>query len=201
MSIGATVIVIDDDTKSRHAVCRLVESIGLRSESFTTANNFLEGYKGAHRGCIVAELQMREMSGVEFIDELAIRDIALPVVVVTAHPETPWIVQVMKRGAITVLEKPCKDDDLLHAVGEAIQRNDSERARASKRRTTHRRIASLSETERAVMELMVAGVANKVIAKKLSVSVRTVENRRHAVFEKMQVHSITELVRIVVESC
>ena len=124
----------------------------------------------------------------------------MPVIVTTTHTRTSVIVQAMKQGAFTLLEKPYEDDALRDAVGEAIARNESERAEEIKRRIILNRIASLSEKERMVMDLMIVGLANKVIAKKLNVSVRTVESRRHDVFEKMEVQSIAELVHTVVDT-
>ncbi len=195
-----TVFVVDDDDQARDSVCALIRSMGLSAESFPSAEAFLAACHDGLHGCLVTDLRMFGMSGIELQEELIKREITLPVIVITAYPRTSLTVRAMKHGAITLLEKPYADDDLWDAVREAIRIDETQREEKIRRQSVQRKLDSLSEKERDVMNLMVQGMANKVIASKLDVSIRTVEARRHDVFEKMEASSLAELVRMDVQS-
>ena len=195
---NATVYIVDDDHQARESVAALVQSMGLQTQSFSSAEEFLENVDQDAPGCVVTDLRMMGMSGIELQDALHQREITLPVILITAFPRTSLTVRAMKSGAVTLLEKPYEDDDLWDAVREGLQRDEMQRERQVRQREIRRRLELLTEKEHQVMELMVDGVANKVVARRLDVSIRTVENRRHDIFEKMQAKSLAELVQMVV---
>jgi FixJ family two-component response regulator len=195
-----TVFVVDDDEQARKSVCALVRSMGIQAESFASAEEFLDRYEGRRQGCLVTDVRMLGMSGLELQEELNRRNALLPIIVLTAYARTPLTVRAVKAGAVTVLEKPYEDDDLWDAIRNALAEDAAGRALHQRRQQLRRRIARLSPSERKVMELIVQGKPNKSIAKLLDVSVRTVENRRREVFEKMEAQSVAELVRMVIEA-
>ncbi len=198
MSVAATVFVIDQDSDSRSSVCAAVKEMGVDSKCFANAEEFFASYTAVPCGCIVTTYDATDE--LKLMREFERRGIGLPVIVTASSPPTALTVQVMKQGAISVLEKPCHPSVLKDALREAIDRSEEERLKRVRRHAMRGRIASLSEQERKVMDLMVRGFANKVIAKKLNVSLRTVESRRHEVFTKMEVKTVAELVRNVVGS-
>ena len=198
MHSGDIVFIIGSDEASRQMIRDVAESLGYSVESYGDADEFVARYSG-HNGCIVTELQGEQVSGPEIMRALSRNDIVLPTVLMTQHPQTSLIVQVMKWGAVTVLEKPFHPDAMAEAIHEAMARGATEQSDRINRRMVRERMARLSDSERKVMELMVDGLANKVIAKRLKVSIRTVESRRHEVFAKMEVKSLAELVRTVVQ--
>lgn len=200
MSNRSAVFVVDDDEQARKSVCALVHSMGVPAESFSSAEEFLDRYTEGRAGCLVTDVRMFGMSGLELQAELARRDVRLPVIVLTAYPRTPTTVLAIKAGAVTLLEKPYQDDDLWDAIRTALAEDAANRVRHEQRRTLGRRIAGLTPAESKVMEMIVQGKPNKLIAKQLDVSIRTVENRRREVFDKMQAESVAELVRMVIDA-
>ena len=195
---NATVYIVDDDQQARESVSALVRSMGLNTELFSSAEEFLEQVDKDDRGCVITDLRMLGMSGVELQDALRQREIRLPVILITAYPRTSITVRAMKHGAITLLEKPYEDDDLWDAVRDGLQLDEQQRDKQDRLLEIRKRLELLSDKEQEVIDMMVEGTANKVIAKRLDVSIRTVENRRHDIFEKMQAKSLAELVRMVV---
>jgi FixJ family two-component response regulator len=193
-----TVFVVDDDDQARESVCALIRSMGLEAECYASGEAFLESYAEDRPGCLVTDLRMLGMSGLELQETLIERGFTLPVIVITAHPRTSLTVRAMRRGAITLLEKPYQDNELWDAIREGIERDKKQRSEDLRRQDVLRKLESLTDKERVVMDMMVDGLANKVIARKLDVSIRTVESRRHDVFEKMQADSLAELVRMAV---
>ncbi len=200
MSGEPTVFVVDDDRQALRSVCALVRSMGVGAEAFASAEEFLEGCAEGRAGCLVTDVRMLGMSGLELQEELRRRRILLPVIVLTAYPRTPSTVRAVKAGAVTVLEKPYQDDDLWDAIREALARDSADRIEHQRREGIRRRAAELTPAQRTVMQMIVAGRANKTIAQELDVSVRTVENRRREVFEKMEAGSVAELVRMVIDA-
>jgi two-component system response regulator FixJ len=200
MQYEPTVFVVDDDSEAREAVCALVRSLGVRAESFASAEEFLDLYVEERPGCLVTDVRMLGMSGLELQEELKRRDILLPVVVLTAYAKTPLTVRAIKAGAVTVLEKPCEDDDLWDAIRKALAEDAAARADHDTRQDIRNRIAELSPEERQVMDMMVQGKPNKIISGQLDIAVRTVEKRRRAVFNKTSTDSVAELVRLVINA-
>jgi FixJ family two-component response regulator len=193
-----TVFVVDDDEEALASVHALVRSMGVQALPFTTAEAFLDFYHEDSPGCLVTDVRMVGMSGIELQQEMQDRGIELPVIVLTAFARTSLTVKAMQNGAVTLLDKPYDDDDLWDAIRLGLQRDQEMRAKRAQQRDLQDRMALLTPSERKVMDLVVAGLQNKSIAKQLDVSVRTVENRRREVFAKMQAVSVAELVRQVI---
>jgi two-component system, LuxR family, response regulator FixJ len=195
-----TVFVVDDDEQSRASICALAESMGLSCLPFGSAEQFLDEYQEGRRGCVVTDLRLRGLSGLELQETVARRQWPLPVVMVTAYPRTATTVRAVKNGAIAVLEKPYHEDELWEAIRVGMAEEPRLHAMHQRRRELHARMEQLTTDERKVMDMLVEGRPNKSIAQELGVSLRTVENRRHAVFTKMRAGSIAELVRMFMEA-
>jgi FixJ family two-component response regulator len=199
MARQPTVFVVDDDEKARESVCAVVESMGIPAEGFASAEEFLKRYREPRPGCLVTDVRMLGMSGLELQEELKRRNVLLPIIVLTAYARTPLTVRAVKAGAVTVLEKPYEDDDLWDAIRKALAEDAAGRARHERRRELRRRTDRLTPSERKVLDLIVQGKPNKSIAKLLDISLRTVENRRREIFEKMEARSLAELIRVALE--
>ena len=195
-----TVFVVDDDEGARASVRALVRSMGIAVETFDSAEAFLQALDPDAAGCLVTDVRMLGMSGIELQEKLAADGIMLPVIIITAHAETPLTVRAVKSGAVTVLEKPCRDYELYDAIRDALAKDSTMRTQAAEHQAFVQKVASLSPQERQVLDLMLEGLANKVIARRMDVSVRTVENRRQRIFEKTGTQSLAELIRLFVES-
>ncbi|MGB7347970.1 MAG: response regulator, partial [Pirellulaceae bacterium] len=178
----STVYVVDDDATASESVCALVKSMGIFAKSYSSGEAFLADVDENSRGCVVSDLRMVGMSGLEVQDALQSRGIDIPLILITAHPRTSLTVRAIRRGAVSLLEKPYQDNDLWDAIREALQMCELSIEKQRERRILKRRLDQLSEKESQVMELMIDGAANKKIAHHLNVSIRTVENRRHDVF-------------------
>lgn len=199
MTFEPVVFIVDDDARARNSVCALVRSYGVPAEAFSSAEEFLAKYAAGRPGCLVTDLRMTGMTGLDLQDRLAERGIRLPVIVLTAYPRTRTTVRAMKAGALTLLEKPYDEEELWDAIRKALSQEAATRAEDNRRSQIQARAAMLAPVERTVMNLIVQGKPNKLIAKQLNLSVRTIENRRHDVFEKMGVESVAELVRLAIE--
>jgi FixJ family two-component response regulator len=192
------IFVVDDDNQVRKAVMALVGAMGVETRGYASAEEFLAAYDGRRPACLVTDVRMLGMSGLELQEELLRRGESIPVIVLTAFASTPGTVRAMKNGAVTLLEKPCRDDELWEAVRDALAADRQALARDQAREDVRRRLDTLTSKEREVMEYITAGDANKVVARKLGCSVRTVELHRRGVFQKMAADSLAELVRMVV---
>lgn len=197
--LDPTVYIVDDDESSRKSVCALVRTMCANSIAFESAEEFLAGFNSGLPGCLVTDVRLTGMSGIELQEKILDAGVTIPVVVITAHAETPLTVRAIKAGAVTVLEKPCRDYELFDAIRTALQQDADLREKMIQIHAFRTRLESLTEKEQQVLDFMIEGVPNKVIAKRLDVSVRTVENRRQRVFEKTGVESLAELVRLTVE--
>jgi two-component system, LuxR family, response regulator FixJ len=199
MTVEPTVFVVDDDRSARNSVCALVRSLGLTARAFSSAEEFIEEYITEQTGCLVTDIRMTGMSGLDLQDELKERGIELPVIVLTAYPRTSSTVRAMKAGAVTLLEKPYNDDELWDAIRNALAQDAARRAESERYSEIQEHAVQLTPAEHTVMNLIVQGKPNKFIATKLNLSLRTVENRRHEVFVKMGVTSVAELVKLAIE--
>jgi two-component system response regulator FixJ len=200
MSIASpTVFIVDDDEGARDSVKAIVRSMGVNAETYSSAEEFLEKADRSRPGCLVTDLRMLGISGVELQERIAELGLSLPVVILTAHAETAVTVRAIKNGALTVLEKPCRDYELYDTIRDAIALDSKMRVQNAELNAFVRRIESLTESEQAVLELMIEGQANKVVARRLGVSIRTVESRRQQIFEKTGTDSLAELIRLVVQ--
>lgn len=196
MNDQAMIYVVDDDQQSRKAVITLVQAMGVQAQSYGSAEEFLEAYDGRRPSCLVTDVRMLGMSGIELQERLNELGISISVVVLTAFASTPTTVRAMRAGALTLLEKPCDDDELWEAIRTGLIADEKNSHLESNRQALLERLALLTPKEKEVLEYIVSGDANKVVARKLDVSVRTVENHRQKVFQKMKADSLAELVRM-----
>src|SRR5688572_4361007 len=196
MPSDVAVHVVDDDVAVRKSLAFLLASEGLPVRLHESASVFLEDVMSAEAGCIVTDVRMPGIDGIELIRRLKERGIALPVIVITGHADVPMAVEAMKEGAVDFLEKPFGDDVFLATVREALSRYERSSHNGAQVAQIQTRFEALSERERQVLDGLVAGKANKVIAYDLGISPRTVEIYRANVMAKMQARSLSELVRL-----
>jgi FixJ family two-component response regulator len=196
MNLQRSVCVVDDDEAVARSLRALLESVGLAVETFATAQAFLDRADTARAGCLVLDVRMPGMSGLDLQAELTRRGIGLPTIVVTGHAEVPMAVRAVKAGAIDFIEKPFSDQLLLDRVRQGIDTDRQERDGRARRAEILRRMSLLTQREREVLDLVVVGKANKEIAAALHLSPKTVEVHRAHVMEKMQASSVAELVRL-----
>lgn len=192
-----TVFVVDDDDAFRDSLEVLFESVGLEVETFDSAAVFLDRLDPERRGCLVLDVRMPGMSGLELQAQLNERGVHLPTIFITGHGDVPMAVRAMKSGAVDFLTKPFSHQELLDLVQSALKGEAEGREREDERRTILDRLRRLTPREEEVMELVVEGHANKVIAHRLDISQRTVEIHRSQVMKKMEAASLAELVRMV----
>ena len=191
------VYVVDDEPDIRDAVRLLLRSVGLKVESFGLAQRFLEAYQPQQPGCLILDIRMPGMSGPELQEALSQKKLALPVIVITGHGDVPLTVRTMKAGAITVLEKPFNDQLLIDAVQQALEIDRKHRIKQSELDSITARLSQLTPRETEVLDRVVKGTLNKLIAADLDLSVRTVEIHRARIMNKMQAESLPELVKMV----
>jgi two-component system response regulator FixJ len=194
-----TVFVVDDDSAVRDALRFLMRSVGLTVETFSSAAEFLDAYRDDRAGCLVLDIRMPGMTGLELQDKLIERRSILPIIFITGHGDVPMAVEAMQAGAMDFIQKPFRDQDLLDRIHQAIDKDAKTRQSLGELAAIRTRLASLTPREREVMDLVVHGKANKVIAGDLDLSQRTVEIHRARVMEKMEASSLAHLVRMVLE--
>jgi FixJ family two-component response regulator len=195
-SIEPTVFVIDDDKAVRSAIRNLLESVGMRVETFNSPQDFLKADRKNVPGCLVLDVRLQGISGLDFQKQLAAAKIEIPIIFITGHGDIPMTVQAMKAGAVDFLTKPFRDQDFLDAIQKAVERDRDGRAQEAEVTESRRRFNSLTPREREVMALVVAGNLNKQIAAGLGTSETTAKIHRGHVMKKMQVQSLPDLVRI-----
>jgi two-component system response regulator FixJ len=189
--------VIDDDNAARDSLEFLLDCAGLKVRSYASANDFLDAAPTFDNACVITDVRMPGMNGIELVGRLKAQGVAAPIIVITGHADVPLAIQAMKAGVADFIEKPFNDETILHAVRSALLRQASRGQADAERAAIHDRMASLSPREREVLDGLVAGHANKVIADDLGISPRTVEVYRANVMSKMGAGSLSELVRMV----
>lgn len=194
--LGPTVFVVDDYAAGRRSISRLLRTAGFAVTAFASAKEFLAQYDPQTSGCLVLDLAMPEVSGLELQSILAGKDSLLPIIFLTAHGDIPKSVQAMKRGASDFLTKPVNDEDLLAAVRVAIDKDRALRREQAELSEIRSRLATLTPREREVLEYVVAGKLNKQIAGELGTVEQTVKIHRAHLMQKMRVQSVAELVRL-----
>jgi len=193
---SATVFVIDDDPSVREAIDSLIRSVGINVRTFASAQEFMTSTRPDAPACLVLDVRMPGLSGLDLQRELGNAGIRIPVIFITGHGDIPMSVRAMKAGAVEFLTKPFRDQDLLDAISQAIERDRIERAQYAEVVELQQRFEELTPREREVMEQVVAGLLNKQIANRLNISEVTVKLHRHQVMEKMKAQSLAELVRM-----
>ena len=188
------VFAVDDDSSMREALSRLFRSIGMRARIFASAEEFLAFSRPDAPACVVLDVRLPGLSGLELQRKLA--DVAIPIIFITGHGDIPMSVQAMKAGAVEFLTKPFRDQVLLDAIQQAIQRDRVNRKKQAVRLEQRVRYDSLTQRERQVMAFVVAGLLNKQVAAKLGTTEFTVKVHRKGVMQKMQASSLADLVRI-----
>lgn len=191
-----TVYVVDDDEPVRDAIGLLLDTVDLPHVEFEDAQRFLEAYSEAMRGCLVLDIRMPGMNGLELQQALAERRSTLPIIFITGHGDIPMAVDAMRRGALDFIRKPFRDQELLDRVNEALQTGERNRTQNELRANVADRLTRLTPRETEVFERVAAGQANKVIAIELSISERTVEIHRSQVMRKMEARTLADLVRM-----
>ena len=195
----ATIHIIDDDPSMLEYLSTLVKTINYKSKTYISANDFLNTYTDDGLGCLILDMRLPGISGLELQQQLAGRNIDLPVIMISGFGDIPTAVKAMKAGVLDFLEKPFKGQELLDLIHNAVKKHKIDRTKSSNQTKTLKRINSLTKREKEVMGLVVSGMINKDIAKQLEISIKTVEVHRSNVMDKMAVTSVTDLVRMSLE--
>ncbi|MFT3907768.1 MAG: response regulator [Steroidobacteraceae bacterium] len=195
-----TIFIVDDDDAVRSSLRLLLRSVGLQAEVFASAQDFLAAHDHARAGCLVLDVRMPGMNGMEMQQALNQRGATLPVIFITGHGDVPMAVEAMQNGAFDFLQKPFSDQDLLERVHRALALDAERRSELAADAAIRARFAELTPREHEVMLLVTRGKANKVIGAELGVSQRTVEIHRAHVMEKMKARSLAELVRMALDA-
>jgi two-component system, LuxR family, response regulator FixJ len=200
MNTEPTVFIVDDDQGVREAITLLMDSVGLAAEGYAGAQDYLDVFDPRRPGCLVLDVRMRGMSGLDLQQRLAAEPLHPPIVIVTGHGDVPMAVRAVQAGAVDFIEKPFQDQVLLDAVHRGLQRDARARGQAMRLAEIQERLARLTPREREILGLIVAGRRNKVIALDLGISQSTVEAHRAKVMEKLEARSLSDLMRIVLLS-
>jgi FixJ family two-component response regulator len=192
----AVVIIIDDDASMREAIMTLIETVGLNGHMYASGQEFLQHAPPDGPSCLVLDVRLPGLSGLNLQRELAMRGMDIPIIFITGHGDIPMSVQAMKAGAVEFLTKPFRDQDLLDAIAQALERDRAARRQRADMTALRQRYDTLTARERDVMRLTVAGLLNKQIASELGTSEKTVNIQRGRMMQKMQADSIAALVRI-----
>lgn len=191
-----TIFVVDDDEPVRDSIGMLLETEDLPYETYADAQSFLDAYEPSRRGCLVLDIRMPGMSGLELQTRLREMHATLPIVFITGHGDVPMAVEAMKRGAVDFIRKPFRDQELLDRINEALQVEAGQRAAATDLAEIRAKVETLTPREREVFERVAQGQANKVVAIDLGISERTVEIHRSQVMHKTGARSLADLVRM-----
>jgi two-component system, LuxR family, response regulator FixJ len=194
-----TVFVVDDDEGVRNSLRFLLKSVGLATQALASASEFLDFYKASQPGCLVLDVRMPGMSGLELQQQLNLRGAVIPVIFITGHGDIPMAVEAMQQGAFDFLQKPFRDQDLIERIQRALERDARNRAALDQHARIRERLHLLTPREREVLALMTRGKPNKIMAAELGVSQRTVEIHRARVMEKSGAASLAQLVRMVMD--
>ena len=196
----ATVFLVDDDEPVRQAIGLLLKSAGLACEAFAGADEFLDAYDPDRPGCLVADMRMPGTSGLDLQARLREMGHEIPVIIITGHGDVPAAVRALKQGAVDFIEKPFNEQALLDAINQAVTTDRDNRNAREARRRCRELLDTLTDREREVMQLVVEGRPNKIIADQLALSIKTVEFHRGNVMTKLQVESVADLVKLVLEA-
>jgi FixJ family two-component response regulator len=196
MDQDAYVYIVDDDPGARASVAALVQSRGVATQEYASAEEFLHVAHEELCGCLVLDVRMQGMGGLELQEELQRRGIALPVIVITGYADVPMAVRAMQSGAVSFLTKPCQPERLWETILQAMERSQAARVRRQRCREVEQKLGRLTSDERAVLGKVLEGVPNKRIARDLDIGLRTVELRRSNLMKKMEATSLAELIQM-----
>ena len=199
MDAAALVFVVDDDAPMRESLKNLMRSVGLRVEAFASAQEFLHSPRPDVPGCLVLDIRMPGMSGLELQQQLNLRGAVVPVIFMTGHGDIPMAVEAMQHGAFDFLQKPFRDQDLLDRIQRAIAKDAEQRQSLGEHERIKSHLETLTAREREVLDLLTQGKQNKAIAQDLGVSPRTIEIHRARVMEKMAAQSVAQLERMMLD--
>jgi RNA polymerase sigma factor (sigma-70 family) len=197
MTNDPTVFIVDDDEGVRSALALLMESIGMPVETFESAQTFLDQFDPLRSGCLILDVRMKGMSGLDLQERLTNEAIYPPVIIITGHGDVPMAVRAVKVGAVDFIEKPFNDQVLLDSIHRAIEQDAQRRGKAMQRAEIEGRLERLTPREQEILNLVVSGKRNKTIAFELDISQSTVEAHRSKVMEKMQARSLSDLMRMM----
>lgn len=192
-----TVFVVDDDEEVRSALKLLLESVGLPVICYASAHEYLERFNEKLPGCLVVDIRMPGMSGLDMQEKLSERPIHPPVIIITGHGDVPMAVRAVQAGAVDFIEKPFRDQLLLDSVHRAIEKDAERRGEASRKSEIREHLSQLTPREREVLDLVIGGMRNKNISEQLGITISTVEAHRSRVMEKMQAESLSHLMRMM----
>lgn len=193
----STIFIVDDDQEVREALQLLMESVGLKVELFESARRYLKQFDPTHPGCIILDVRMPGMSGLDLQMQLAEQPICPPIIIITGHGDVPMAVRAVQAGAVDFIEKPFNDQALLDSVHRALEHDARQRGEASHIADIEARLSRLTPREREVLNLVIHGLRNKLIAAELSVSQSTVEAHRAKVMDKMEAKTLSDLMRMM----
>lgn len=198
MNAQTTVFIVDDDQAIRTSLKWLIESVGMNAETYASADEFMRNYYPGRAGCLLLDVRMPGMSGLELQEHFIEQDIRIPIIIITGHGDVPMAVRAMKAGAVDFIEKPFNDEQLLESIRNALNLDSEQRSEQAERAKIAALLDHLTSRELEVMEMVTDGKSNKEIAATLGVSAKTVEAHRARVMEKMEASSLAELVKMVV---
>lgn len=194
---GVTVFVVDDEEVVADSISMLLRSVGLATRCFPDPKAFLASYRPEMPGCLLLDVRMPRMDGMELQEELNRRHYTLPIIFITGHGDVPMAVEAMRAGAVDFLQKPFNDDDLIRRVRKALEQDQRDREMLQKREEILRRWKELTPREQDIARLIAAGEANKVVAAQLQISERTVEVHRARILQKMETRNLAQLVQVM----
>lgn len=198
MSEQITVFIVDDDADVRLSLKMLIESVGLAAETFESAQVYLDSFDPSRPGCLILDVRMKGMSGLTLQEHLSKKPLCPPIIIITGHGDVPMAVRAVKAGASEFLEKPFNEQHLLDSIHIAIEQDAEQRGKALRLAEIQARVDRLTEREKEVMELIVAGKLNKNIASDLNISQSTVEAHRSKVMDKMEARTLSDLMRMII---
>lgn len=196
---GQTVFIVDDDEGVRDGLSLLLATVGLSCELYESAHDFLDAYDGTRRGCLVLDIRMPRMTGLDLQKKLQEMGCTVPVIFITGHGDIPMAVEAMRHGALDFIRKPFREHDLLERINEALNIDEDAHRKALDRQQIAEKLSTLTEREKEVFERVADGYMNKVIAAELGISERTVEVHRGQVMKKLDVRTLAQLVRVKIE--
>ena len=196
----STVYIVDDDSGVRSSIRMLLKSIGIAATSLASAQEFLDAFDASQPGCLVLDIRMPGMSGMELQQQLSLRGAIIPVIFITGHGDVPMAVEAMQHGAFDFLQKPFRDQDLIDRIQKALVRDRESRAALQKHSQIREKLEALTPREKDVLKLLIKGQQNKVMAAELGLSQRTVEIHRAHIMDKTGANSLAQLVRMVLDS-